>query len=254
MNTLATLTQLTGFELLLGAVVVFVAGVVRGFSGFALSALVMSSLVVFIPPIELIAVCWMLELSAGLLMVRGGLREWDKPMVLRIAGGSFAGWPVGLYLTNYLPAQQSKILALMLISVLALLQLLKVRARFLATDLGTVASGFMAGVATGIASVGGMVVALYVLATEAPAALMRGSLVMYLVIGSVTGFIFLMLYGMLDTTALVRGAFAVPLCLAGVALGTRLFRPSLEKYYRPFCLCLLLALAAAGLLRMALTG
>ncbi|MEL7273965.1 MAG: sulfite exporter TauE/SafE family protein [Pseudomonadota bacterium] len=254
MNTITTLTQLTGFELALGAVVVFVAGVVRGFSGFALSALVMASLVVLIPPIELIAVCWMLEMSAGLLMVRGGLREWDKPMVLRIAGGSFMGWPVGLYLTHYLPAQQSKTLALTLICTLALLQLLKVRARFLATNMGTVASGFMAGVATGIASVGGMVVALYVLAREAPAALMRGSLVMYLVIGSVTGFIFLMLYGMLDHRALVRGALAVPLCLTGVAVGTQLFRPSLEKYYRPFCLCLLLALAGTGLLRTALLG
>lgn len=252
METLTTLTQLAPLELLFAAVAVFVAGVVRGFSGFALSAMVMASLVSIIPPIELIAVCWMLELSAGLLMVRSGLREWDKAMVFRVAGGSFAGWPVGLYLTNVLPVQQSKTLALIVVATLAFLQVIKVRARFLATDLGTVLSGFMAGVATGIASVGGMVVALYVLAREAPAASMRGSLVMYLMFGTVTGFIFLTLYGMLDQRALVRGLFAVPLCLAGVMTGTLFFRPSLEKYYKPFCLCLLLGLAGLGLVRMAL--
>jgi len=71
------------FYIVVGAV--FVAGVVRGFSGFALSALVMASLAIMIAPIELIVVCWLLELSASLLMVRGGFKDGDIKVALGLA-------------------------------------------------------------------------------------------------------------------------------------------------------------------------
>jgi len=169
------------FYIVVGAV--FVAGVVRGFSGFALSALVMASLAIMIAPIELIVVCWLLELSASLLMVRGGFKDGDMKVALGLAIGSAVGAPVGLYLTNNLSIEASKFVALMVILTLAVLQLLRVRATLLATQPGLYLSGMVAGVATGLASVGGMVVALYVLARDAPAKAMRGSLVMYLLAG-----------------------------------------------------------------------
>ena len=144
MDTLLGLSNLSFWEFWVCVTVVFLAGVVRGFSGFALSALVMASLVVILPPIELIVVCWFLEMSASLLMVRGGVRQWDRSIVLGLVIGSSMGLPIGLYLTNTLPIDVSKTVALCIILALAALQLLNVRATFLATRTGVYVSGLTA--------------------------------------------------------------------------------------------------------------
>lgn len=252
METLLGLTNLSFWEFWICLVVIFLAGMVRGFSGFALSALVMAGLVVILPPIELIVVCWFLEMAASLLMVRDGVRQWDRAVVVGLVVGSGLGLPIGLYLTNTLPIETSKAIALAVILTLAALQLLRVRAAFLATKPGVYLSGLTAGMATGLASVGGMVVALYVLARDAPANVMRASLVMYLFCASLVSFLFMNFYGMFDAQAIARGLLFAPICMAGVIAGQKLFQPRLEPYYKPFCLCLLMLLAAAGLVRMGL--
>ena len=254
MDALLLQTDLTTTQLIFCVVVVFLAGAVRGFSGFALSALIMATLATMIPPVELIAVCSILELCAGFMMLRGGIRDADMKVAFGLAIFGAFGAPLGLYMTTTLPVETSKMIALFLILSLAVLQLLKVRAAFLATGPGLAISGFAAGVATGLASVGGMVVALYVLARQAPAKVMRASLVVYLFLGTVSGFLYLYLYGMLTPTVFARGAILVIPCLLGVAVGKTIFRPQFEKYYRPFCLLLLMGLAATGLMRLGLAS
>ena len=251
MEAILDLVDLTATQFWICVVVIFLAGMVRGFSGFALSALVMASLALMIPPVELIAVCWFLEMSASILMVRGGFREADMKVVFGLVIGSAVGSPVGLYLTNTLPVETSKAIALIVVLVLAAAQLLKLRPAFLATTPGLYLSGLLAGIATGLASVGGMIVALYVLARDAPARMMRASLVMFLFVGSLISFVYLSLYGMMISAVVARGLiFAAP-CMIGVLAGKALFMPRLEGYYKPFCLALLIFLAAIGLVRLA---
>ncbi len=245
------LLNLTGGELMFVVSAVFIAGVVRGFSGFALSALVMASTVWIIPPIALIPICWFLEMAASLLMVRGGFREADNSIVIGLVIGSIIGTPLGLALTTALPVETSKLIALVIILILALTQLLNLRLPFLATRPGLYGSGLLAGIVTGLASVGGMVVALYVLARQAPARVMRASLVMFLFLTSLTSFIYLWLYGMMTPETIWRGLLLSVPALAGVVAGKALFRPVFEQYYRPFCLSLLVFLAGLGLVRTA---
>jgi len=249
-GALLTLTQLTAMELFGAVIAVFAAGMVRGFSGFALSAMVMASIAVLIPPVELIAICWFLELAASALMVRGGFGQADMKMVMGLFLGGLVGAPIGLYFTTSVPTETSQMVALILIMVLALTQLFRLRPTFLATTPGLLLSGVTAGIATGIASVGGMVVALYVLARDAPAAIMRASLVMYLFVGSVTSFGYLLYFGMMTWPVAARAMIFVPVVILGVWAGKWLFRPRLEPYYKPFCLVLLVALALAGLVRL----
>ena len=247
LDTIAELTNLTPTQFGICVTVVFFAGMVRGFSGFALSALLMAGLAVMIPPVELLPICWLMEFVASLAMVRGGVREADFKIVSGLTIGGMIGSPIALYFTNTMPADMSRLIALGIILVLASLQLARVRARFLATNPGLYGSGFLAGTATGFAGVGGMVVALYVLAREAPARIMRGSLVMYLFISNVITSVYYLAYGMMTAEAMTRGALLVVPCLLGVWAGQALFRPSLEKYYRPFCLILLVGLAVFGI-------
>ncbi|MDO7557738.1 MAG: sulfite exporter TauE/SafE family protein [Loktanella sp.] len=253
MEALYTFTELTATQFWLLGAISTLAGVVRGFSGFALSAIVMASAVTFLPPVQLIPICFWLELCASILMAKSGWQEADRKIVFGLVIGSAVGVPIGLALTTNIPVDASKLIVLILVMVLALTQLAKIRIPFFATKAGLYTAGLSAGIASGLASVGGMVVALFVLSQDAPARKMRAALALFLFISMATSIIYLFVFGVMTTTATARAAtFALP-CFIGVFIGQRLFTPKFETYYRPFCLTLLTGLALAGLIRTSLS-
>lgn len=249
MDWILGITDLTQSDFWSVAGLAFLAGIVRGFSGFALSAMVMATAVIILPPIELIPMLWWLEMAASVLMLKNGWAEADRPMTYGLVIGAAIGWPLGLSLTMSLPVDSSKALALAVIVVLAASQLAKVRLSFLATKPGLYGSGIMSGVVSGVAGVGGMVVAFYVLAADRAANVMRASLVLYLFLSSVVSMAVLVIAGVMDLSGAARGlVFAAP-TMIGVVMGQQLFTERLSPYYRPFCLILLIGLASVGLTR-----
>ncbi len=252
MDNLLTLVALDGTTFAIFCCICFAAGLVRGFAGFALSAVVMATAVLLLPPVALIPVCWWLELAASVLMVRGGWAEADHAVVIGLVIGSTVGMPIGLALTTTLPVDTSKLIALFVIIALATTQLAKIRLVFLATKPGLYLSGLVAGIVTGLASVGGMVVALYVLSQDAPARKMRAALVMFLFISALTSLLTLLWFGVMDRLAVLRGLALIAPTIAGVLIGQRLFTVRLEPHYRPFCLALLIGLAGLSVIRTAL--
>ena len=231
------------------AATVFVAAVVRGFAGFALSALVMAAAASFIPTVLLIPFLWFQEMAASLLMARGGWRDADRSRTAMLVIGNWIGWPLGLWLTVTLPVEASARVALGVVLTLSALQLFRVSIPALASRAGTLIAGITAGIASGLAHVGGMVVALYVLSQNASARSMRGSLVLYLFIGSIGALVYLLWFGVMTRATALASLTLVPVTLIGVWLGTKLFNPRWEPYYKPFCLCLLIGLAAVSLIR-----
>lgn len=253
MDWVLSITDLSQGHFFILMVLTCVAGIVRGFSGFALSAMIMATAIIILPPIELIPMLWWLEMSASLLMLKGGWDGADKVMTYGLVGGSVIGWPIGLALTVTLPVAASKAIALGLIVALAATQLAKIRLAFLATKPGLYGSGIMAGLVSGLSSVGGMVVAVYVLAVQRPAAVMRATLVLYLFFSSAISMLVLVAFGVMDLSGVARGlVFAIP-TMIGVVLGQQLFTERLAPYYRPFCLILLIGLASFGLIRTQLS-
>lgn len=238
------------FAILAG--IVTLAGIVRGFSGFALSAMIMAMGVLILPPIELIPICLILEFVASILMAGGGWREADRGVVAGLVIGSTMGVPFGVMTMKALDVETSKLVVLTVIIALAAVQLAKVRFAFLATKAGLYASGFVAGIITGLAQVGGMVVALYVLSQDAPAAKMRAALVLFLFISGFATAVIYTITGVLTGEALARGAALAIFAAGGVFIGQKFFTERLAPYYRPFCLSLLMSLAAIGLVRTAI--
>ena len=230
------------------ATVAFFAGLVRGFAGFGMAAFFMSLSVLILPPITLIPVCWVMDAVASAILVRGSLSEADRSVAFGMVSGVVFGLPIGLTLTGWLPVDDSRLAALCLIITLAFLQLARFQASFLSSKPRLFGSGILVGFAAGIASVGGMVAALCVLSQDRPARVIRATLILSLVLISCLLLLWLLAFGMMDWLALKRGvALSLPVA-AGVFLGKLLFRPSVEKYYKPFCLVLLMVLATASLL------
>ncbi len=230
----------------------FAAGAIRGFAGFGLSALAMACLAAFIPPLELIPVFWFLEMSASLLLMRGGWADADRATALTLVVTAAIGLPLGLLATMALHVETSQTIALALLIALAVAQLSRLRLPALATRPGTAATGLGAGLITGLAGAGGLFIALYTLARDLPARTMRGTLNIYMLGAGALGLVTHLTLGTMDETAATRGALLIFPTLAGVFLGRALFTPRFERYYKPVCLTLLIGLAAAGLLRQVL--
>ena len=245
-------TDLTGGEFVALAVIVTLAGIIRGFSGFALSGLVMATAIFILPPIALIPMLWWLEMAASLLLVKGGWQDADRPTTCALVGGAIIGWPIGLVAVTALDIETSKVVALIIVTVLAVGQLAKIRLPFLATKPGLYTAGVTAGIVSGLSSVGPMVIALFFLANDTPARMMRGSIVLFLFLSSILSFFIQLGFGVMDFSGVARGlVFAAPTAI-GVAIGLRMFTPRFEPYYRPVCLGLLVALAGFGLMRQVL--
>ncbi|MFT7522369.1 MAG: putative membrane protein YfcA, partial [Candidatus Paceibacteria bacterium] len=166
---LASLTNLSPTEFWIVVLAVFSAGAVRGFAGFALSAILMASVVVILPPVDLIPLAFLLESAASLAMFRGGAKDADMSVVWVLAIGSIIGVPIGLYATVTISPDISKLVALIIVLSLALAQLFRLVPASMGNRAGLAVSGIVAGIVTGLASVGGMVVALYVLSSKAEA-------------------------------------------------------------------------------------
>jgi len=94
-----------------------------------------------------------------------------------------------------------------------------------------------------------MVVALYVLSQDTQAAKMRAALVLFLFVSLGTSIIFYLIAGVMNGQAAARGIALAAFAAIGVYAGQQLFSDRLAPYYRPFCLTLLMSLAAIGLIR-----
>ena len=253
-DALLSFVQLDMWELLVLATVMFIAGFVRGFTGFALSALAMVIAGPVFGPIFLIPILYWQELSASIVLARAGWNHADRMMSFLLVVGSGAALPLGLWMTQSMSKDMSAIVALCAIMTLAVLALAKVRFSFLDNRIGTFVAGMVSGIVTGLSGAGGMVVALYVLSLNKDAKTIRGSLILYLLLSSVVSFIAYIAMGVMTWQSVQLAAVLIPFTLIGVFLGQRLFVPKYEIYYRPICLTLLVGLAAAGLINRAAVG
>lgn len=231
------------------AAIAGLAGLVRGFTGFALSAVAMALAVTLLAPVELIPILWWLEIGASLMLVGGTMADADWRMTLILVIGTAVGLYIGLSLTTQIDPDLSRIVALVVLIGLAALQFLNLRLSVLTTLPGQAMAGVLAGVVTGVAGIGGMVIALVVLSLDMPARAMRASLVAYLFLSSIASFGQHLWFGTMTQTAFLRGLALLPACLFGVWLGKRLFVPERQHLYRPICLCLLIGLGAMSLIR-----
>ena len=152
MGGMFELIALSGWEFSFLGGVMFVAGLVRGFTGFALSALAMVIAGPAFGPVFLIPVLFWQESAASMAMLRAGWKDADKLMAVLMAVGSSLAVPFGIWLTLSISKDVSGIVALCIIMSLAIMQLARVRMDFLVSNIGTFITGLGAGVVTGLES------------------------------------------------------------------------------------------------------
>ena len=232
--------------------VCLLAGIVRGFTGFGYSAVLVAIVAVFLAPIELLPIALILEAAASLFLLRGTWRDAEYRIVLMFLLGSLFGYPAGLSLTMALDPEVSKIAALGLILFLVTALLMNWIPPVKKTWVVLAPVGLMASFASGIAGVGGLVYAAVFLALQLPPKIMRATIVLHLLISLIYSISAQTVMGVMDEVALARGVALIPITLLGVWIGKQFFVPGTEKYYRRICMGFLVIVTLLGLGRLIL--
>lgn len=253
-DDLAVWTGLEPPVLAYAALVVFLAALVRGYSGFGFSALVVTALSMAAPPAMVVPLVLLLEIAASVHMLPGVHRHLDWRLLgwLMLAAG--LAMPFGTWFLATLP--ETAMRAVISLAVLSLSLLLWLwRGPALRAGAATMApAGLVSGALNGAAAIGGLPLVLYFLSTRMAAATTRAMVIAYLLFADIYASGIAALHGLLGARTFALAAVMLAPLILGNALGNRRFLKSEPESFRRFALVLLISLSVAGLIRVGFGG
>jgi uncharacterized membrane protein YfcA len=231
--------------------VLFIAAFVRGYSGFGMPALVMTSSALVMDPLVWVPVVLMAEVALTLQQVPGIWRSIDWRRALGLAGGALIGVPLGVYVLSNIGLDLAR--ALLSGFVLLMCFLLWTGwgiARRVGVS-GHIGVGMVSGIANG-AAVGGLPVAVFFAAQAIPAVVFRATIIAYFAMLDIWSTGALWAAGRITGETWTAVAMALPLLMAGIWAGTWMFNRAAPQEFRRFAILLLAGLAGLGLLKSVL--
>jgi uncharacterized protein len=230
------------------------AGVVRGFAGFGLSAVLVASAAFFVSPKLIIPAAQVLEVVASIAMLRSVWPDvnwrWLKPM----AFGYLFSVPFGVAALSYGSATTLRILGCVVLLSASVAMLLNFRPALrdgFALRMGT---GLVAGFMSGATSYGGMVASVMLFAVELPPKNLRATLVVMFCLGSIYSLILGAWNGITNLRTFTLAGWLILPMLAGIALGSRGFSVVSPEQFKRAVLVVLVALSLAGLVSVGITA
>lgn len=222
---------------------VFLAAIVRGYSGFGFSLLAITSLSLIFAPAQVIPAIFMLEIAASLHMLPSIWRDVHWRSLAFLLVGTVIGTPVGVYfLANVAPAPMTLALAVFVL-VATLLLWRGFALKSMPNGPATLAVGAATGIANGAFGIGGPPVILFYFASPAGHAAGRASLIAFFIMTDVTGLIFLAREGLVTRESGLLALAFLPALAAGVWLGARIFKSADPARFRRIVLVILACLA-----------
>jgi uncharacterized membrane protein YfcA len=232
-------------------VVVYFAGIIRGFAGFGSALLAVPALSLIFDPAQAVVIEVLIEIpvSIGLLPValRGAARRTVLPMLI-----SFLVFvPVGaMLLKTFDPAPMKIFISLVVLSMVGVIALQNRLAAFL-TPTGVLLTGVASGITQGMTGIAGPLFATALLARGETAAQTRAN-----IIAVSTGLITLSCLsfwaiGLMTLQLVLYAALASPMMLLGVWTGSVLFARMAHWNLRIFILVILAVTAVITLLQAA---
>lgn len=228
----------------LAALFVFLAAIVRGYSGFGFSLLAITSLSLIYDPAVVIPAVFMMEIAASIHLLPSVWRDVHWRSLAPLIIGTTAGLPLGVYALANVPAPPMKVALAIFVIVAASLLWRGFALKAIPGRTATFGIGAAAGVANGAFGIGGPPVILFYFATPAGNAVGRASLIAYFLVTDAIGLGVLGANGILASINVKLALIFLPALIAGVWLGARSFKSADPETFRKWVLMILIALAA----------
>lgn len=228
-------------------VLAFVAGMVRGYSGFGFAMMLTLGLLPSLAPKLVIPVVLLLDLVSSISLWPGALKTFHREVGVRLIIGMWLVLPLGVLALARLPEQWTAPVAAGLCLIGGVLSLLKtgVSPKTLAAY-WALPAGAASGLATAMASAGGPPLIVYLLRSGLPPLRVRGTAIGFFAISSASSLVVLAALKVLSLAHLELAATLLVPSLAGGVLGQWLFRRKPLSLQRVIG-CLLVLMAGATL-------
>ncbi len=228
---------------------IFLAGILRGFTGFgfALAAVPLASL--FLPPRIVVAAVLVMQTAIGLRDCVREMPRADRGVVLRLAGGALLGTPFGVAALTLLPQPTIRLMLGIVVAIAVLASWRPPRSERTGSTRLAMVAGVVSGVCNGLAGMAGPAAILYFLAFEKRAQVMRSSLMTYFPIASLAALPMTYASGLLTQEPLLLAAYGLPLMIVGGWIGTAGFHRANSKVHRPVALATLVITALLSTIR-----
>jgi|GEM_PF-800098 len=241
--------EFTMFEYALLAFASVVAGAIRGFSGFGLSAVLVSVSTLFIAPAIIVPVLFLLEVVASFGMYRSIRHDIDWRATVKLVAGLLLATPAGLWLVQYLPADTTRVILSLIVIGGSLLIFSGYRTPFGFSGIVPFIAAIFAGLASGLAGLAGLGMMMWMLATRYDLVRARATLAVVFGIAMIYSFLVASAQGLVNTNTLITALWLTPFTLAGIFFGKGMFQKISREQLRRYVLILLMALATIGLVR-----
>ncbi len=241
--------ELNSFLLSYLMVVCFLAAIVRGYSGFGFSALLILSTTWVLPPIMAVPIILMLELIASIQLLPSVWAHIHWPRLSRLLVASAISTPIGIVGLTVLDENTTRLLIslfILIVSVILLRGYSFNRFDSSALDLGT---GFISGALNGIATIGGLVVAVVFLSLQLEAIVIRATLVALFFATDLYATALAWSFGLIDEQLLYITLLMTPSLLLGVQIGSYWFKKSSGTSFKRVTLVFLISLSCIGFAR-----
>ncbi len=226
---------------------VFLAGLVRGFSGFGTAMVYLPIAGQVLSPFEALTTLITMDLIGPLLNIPKAMRTGAMGDVRRLLLGTLIGLPVGVWMLSLVAPEVFRygvsLIALLLLAIL----LAGLRYRGILTKRLIFGTGALSGLLAGSVGLPGPPVILLYMASPHRAAVIRATIMVYLIAADVLMLGMLALNGYLVGTAVVLGLIlAIPYTIGNLS-GAAIFHPKAERVYRAVAYIIIAVSALNGL-------
>jgi uncharacterized membrane protein YfcA len=246
---MATPTSGTIILLCVGLAMVFVAGLIRGFTGFGFAIAAVPLLSLLLPPAQAVPIVLVMQVLVSLVGLREASRICDWHSVRLLTIGAAVATPLGVWGLAHLPSApvRAAIAAIVLLSVAVLGRGVRLH-RALGAG-GVLAFGALAGLFNGLAGMPGPPVIAFYLAAPVAIAVGRASMIVFFLATAVVALVLVTALGMLSWPIATGAVLGFPVVWFGSWLGAMLYRRSRDRGYRVVALSLLVATALLAAIR-----
>lgn len=230
-------------------IIVFLAAIVRGYSGFGFSLLTITALSLIYSPVEIVPSIFMLELAASLNLLPSIWKDVHWKSLGPLTLGCLIATPIGVWFLANIPEAPMQ-MALAIFVLLAVVLLWRGFAlKSMPGPLASTAAGAASGLANGAFGIGGPPVILFYFASPAGAAAGRASMVAFFMATDVIGLANQSTHGLITRETVMRAIIYLPALLAGIWLGARSFKGADPEKFRSSVLLILAFLALLILMK-----
>lgn len=229
------------------AATVFIAGIVRGFSGFGTALIYVPIASGYMPPTMVVFTLIVMDFVGPVPLYPRAFRHWNKPEVLRMVAGAIVGVTAGIWLLTKMDPYVFRWIAsgLVIVAVIAIASGWRYSGKVgprTPIAVGT-ASGFLGG----FSGIGGPPVILFYLGGQGRPEVIRANILIFFLFGEFISLANFAARGLMTWEGFYLGLVLILPYLLGSVIGAQGFKRIGENTFRPIAFVIIAAAAVIGL-------